>query len=1418
MLQGLGGETWDVGLERVVQGNAHPGVPAAPATPPRSASSYVLALGLALTVALTGIGVVSPTAAYAATPAFVQVKANEVASGTTDTLAFTNANTAGNLIAAYVIWNNVGTVSLADTRNNAYVAATARMTWGSSWSAQVFYAKNIAGGSNTVTATFGTALSAFGIVYLHEYSGLNKVNPVDVTAGAVGSAAAMSSGAVTTTNASDLLFAAGASSNAVTAAGSGFTTRSTASANRTEDRLVSATGSYAGTATQNGSAWVMQLVAFRADSGTSDVTPPTVGITAPTGGSVSGSVAVTANAADNVAVASVQFLLDGNALGAADTTSPYSVSWDTTLTANGQHTLTARATDTSGNATTSAPVTVTVANAGDVTPPTVGITAPTGGSVSGSVAVTANAADNVAVASVQFLLDGNALGAADTTSPYSVSWDTTLAANGQHTLTARATDTSGNATTSAPVTVTVANTVTSGPAFVQVKANEVASGTTDTLAFTNANTAGNLIAAYVIWNNVGTVSLADTRNNAYVAATARMTWGSSWSAQVFYAKNIAGGSNTVTATFGTALSAFGIVYLHEYSGLNKVNPVDVTAGAVGSAAAMSSGAVTTTNPSDLLFAAGASSNTVTAAGSGFTTRSTASANRTEDRLVSATGSYAGTATQNGSAWVMQLVAFRADSGTSDVTPPTVGITAPTGGSVSGSVAVTANAADNVAVASVQFLLDGNALGAADTTSPYSVSWDTTLAANGQHTLTARATDTSGNATTSAPVTVTVANTVTSSSAPIAAYAFNEGAGTTAGDSSGNSLTGTLVNGPTWTTGQYGSALNFDGVNDFVDLGNPTALQMTGSMTISGWINSSSFPAGDAAVVSKKTTDGTGYQLDTTIDGGARTVGFKLTNASGADMIRYGATPLQLNTWYDIAGVYNAANQTMDVYLNGVLDNGALVGTVTASQENSTANVSIGQRTGDPNNFNGRIDEVRMYNQPLTVAQVQTDMNTPLAAGRRTCVATVGPVGPPVRTPSLRRPRRTCIKRGRFPTAGCRRAGCSRNRSCRTATCTGVRSTVTSAQLTRPGTSCGKTFLGHTNDPSCTDPSSMGVASTATITTDVKVGSAHIGLVRRWGRLQCVRVERADRRGAVVAQCRIKSRSFPVVVAGRVRQQRLHRCRLVRGLSARCRPTPAARSQHRCAAKCDQPRCPTAASVRASGVHPRLTPPRAPSTSRTGTPDPCGTGGEPLAPAVVEVSASNLALGRLVGGAARPSSSTIPTSGRRRRCSPGSSPASSQALVGAINKNGLFYAFKRDALGAGPVWSTRIATGGGNPLTGNGDSASGAWDGTTLYVGGDNTTIAGSGCAGSLNALNPSTGAFIWRHCFTDGFVLGGVTGASGGVVAVGEGNNIAVLSAATGTSADTFTGVGPFLGPPSIANGVLYEGDMSGNLYALTTS
>ncbi len=110
-----------------------------------------------------------------------------------------------------------------------------------------------------------------------------------------------------------------------------------------------------------------------------DITPPTVSITSPaTGSTVSNTVTVSANASDNVGVAGVQFKLDGVNLGAEDTISPYSISWNTTTATNGSHTLTALARDAEGNQTTSSGVAVTVSNIlPDTTPPSVpaGLTA-----------------------------------------------------------------------------------------------------------------------------------------------------------------------------------------------------------------------------------------------------------------------------------------------------------------------------------------------------------------------------------------------------------------------------------------------------------------------------------------------------------------------------------------------------------------------------------------------------------------------------------------------------------------------------------------------------------------------------------------------------------------------------------------------------------------------------------------------------------------------------------------------------------------------------------------------------------------------------------------------------------------------------------------------------------------------------------
>jgi hypothetical protein len=199
-------------------------------------------------------------------------------------------------------------------------------------------------------------------------------------------------------------------------------------------------------------------------SASNDTSAPTVSITSPgNGATVSGTVSVSAAASDNVGVSSVQFTLNGVNLGSADTTAPYSISWNTAGAANGTHMLRAIARDAAGNSTTSSAIAVTVNNAAtsnDTTAPTVSLTSPAAGStVSGTITISANASDNVGVTSVQFTLNGANLGAPDTTSPYSIGWNTATVANGRYVLRAVARDAAGNTRTSTSRTVTVSNAV-----------------------------------------------------------------------------------------------------------------------------------------------------------------------------------------------------------------------------------------------------------------------------------------------------------------------------------------------------------------------------------------------------------------------------------------------------------------------------------------------------------------------------------------------------------------------------------------------------------------------------------------------------------------------------------------------------------------------------------------------------------------------------------------------------------------------------------------------------------------------------------------------------------------------------------------------------------------------------------------------
>lgn len=206
------------------------------------------------------------------------------------------------------------------------------------------------------------------------------------------------------------------------------------------------------------------VFATSAAAGNRDKTPPTVSLTAPAAGAVSGTVTLAASASDNVKVASVRFYVDGVQQGTTDQYAPYTATWNAGAASVGTHVLKAVAKDTSGNSTTSAPVSVTVGTTAPApTPaPTVSLTAPSNGStVGGTVAVTATAQASSGAVDVSVTVDGTALGSVEA-GGWSGTWDTTTLANGSHTVVASAWDAAGNVA-KASETVTVSNTVQAPP-------------------------------------------------------------------------------------------------------------------------------------------------------------------------------------------------------------------------------------------------------------------------------------------------------------------------------------------------------------------------------------------------------------------------------------------------------------------------------------------------------------------------------------------------------------------------------------------------------------------------------------------------------------------------------------------------------------------------------------------------------------------------------------------------------------------------------------------------------------------------------------------------------------------------------------------------------------------------------------------
>ncbi len=213
---------------------------------------------------------------------------------------------------------------------------------------------------------------------------------------------------------------------------------------------------------------------------------------------------------------------------------------------------------------------------------------------------------------------------------------------------------------------------------------------------------------------------------------------------------------------------------------------------------------------------------------------------------------------------------------------------------------------------------------------------------------------------------------TSIAAPVAWWKFDESSGTTANDSIGSD-NGTLTNGPTWQTagGKFAGALQFDGVNDYVGVGNPANLNFgtSTSFSVSLWV----YPTADVGSYDMPLNHGgaaagnLGYDFEL----GAAPWKANIADASTAVGLTLSGSD-HLNTWSHLVIVADRTANTFTAYFNGVqVDQQSIagLGSVTA-----THNFDIGDDYSATYPFQGKIDDLRVYNYALSAAQVNAIYN------------------------------------------------------------------------------------------------------------------------------------------------------------------------------------------------------------------------------------------------------------------------------------------------------------------------------------------------------------------------------------------------------------------------------------------------------------
>jgi peptidoglycan/xylan/chitin deacetylase (PgdA/CDA1 family)/archaellum component FlaF (FlaF/FlaG flagellin family) len=355
-----------------------------------------------------------------------------------------------------------------------------------------------------------------------------------------------------------------------------------------------------------------------------------------------------------------------------------------------------------------------VDTAGPPVNPTVSLTAPSSGAtLSGQVTFSANASSAIGISKVDYLINGVVMATA-TSAPYTATWDSTTVGDGPVTVTARATDVAGNQTTTSGLSATISNAASRG---------------------------GNMLANASLETNTGGGSTPDCWNHGGTG-----TWTASWA----YTNNAHSGNNAENLTISSYTSGNAVLNVTQGTGpcAPRVSP--------GSTYTLSTW-YQSTAPTNII--------------AWYQNSSGSWVYWTQSKAIPASSGWAqaGWTTPAVPSGAVALSFGLALAATGSVTTddysmvagapaaPAVSLTAPSSGAtLSGQVTFSANASSSTGISKVDFLVNGVVVGTA-TSAPYTTTWDSSTVGDGPVTVTARATDVTGQQATTSGQAATISN-------------------------------------------------------------------------------------------------------------------------------------------------------------------------------------------------------------------------------------------------------------------------------------------------------------------------------------------------------------------------------------------------------------------------------------------------------------------------------------------------------------------------------------------------------------------------------------------------------------------------------------------------------------------------------------